>query len=106
MIAGNVSVTERFVVHFNGSWNGIYRMIPVEYDAPGGLNYTLRLRSQLTGDPLAAYEALRAANERDGTTVVVVTHDERVLRIADRLLVVEDGRATERPLSTAARRTS
>jgi uncharacterized membrane protein len=39
-----VTVTERFVVQFNGSWNGIYRSIPLEYPAPGGLNYTLRLR--------------------------------------------------------------
>ena len=35
--------------------------------------------------------------------VVVVTHDERVLRIADRLLVVEDGRAREQPLPSARR---
>jgi hypothetical protein len=42
--SGSVTVTERFVVQFNGSWNGIYRSIPLEYPAPGGLNYTLRLR--------------------------------------------------------------
>ncbi len=41
---GVLVVTERIRFHFQGSWNGIYRTIPIEYDAPGGLNYTLQLR--------------------------------------------------------------
>src|SRR5690606_29172299 len=41
---GSVAVTERITVRFDGAWNGIYRSIPVEYRAPWGLNYTLRLR--------------------------------------------------------------
>lgn len=48
--SGNVSVTERFVVHFNGSWNGIYRTIPVEYPGRGGMNYTLRLHIESVTD--------------------------------------------------------
>lgn len=47
---------------------------------------------------LDTLQTLARSRER---AVVVVTHDERVLRIADRLLVVEDGRATERSLSPA-----
>ena len=41
--------TDRFVVEetivprFTGSWNGIFRTIPVQYRTPQGLNYTLRL---------------------------------------------------------------
>jgi uncharacterized membrane protein YgcG len=62
--AGDVSVTERFIVHFNGSWNGIYRVIPVEYEGPGGLNYTLRLRVESVTDD--AGTPLRHDVERQG----------------------------------------
>ncbi|MBZ0238403.1 MAG: ABC transporter ATP-binding protein [Deltaproteobacteria bacterium] len=44
-------------------------------------------------------DTLRALARTRDRAVVVVTHDERVLRIADRLVVVEDGRARERSLS-------
>jgi putative ABC transport system ATP-binding protein len=47
----------------------------------------------------------RLAREED-RAVVIVTHDERVLRIADRVLQVEDGRAREGgPTLVAERRT-
>ncbi|MBR9990252.1 MAG: DUF2207 domain-containing protein [Gemmatimonadetes bacterium] len=61
---GTVSVTERFVVDFRGSWNGIYRTIPVEYDGPGGLNYTLRLHVESVTDD--AGTQLRHDVERQG----------------------------------------
>jgi putative ABC transport system ATP-binding protein len=48
-------------------------------------------------------DTLRSLAGTRDRAVVIVTHDERVLRIADRLLVVEDGRATEQPLSPARR---
>ena len=95
--AGNVSVTERFVVHFNGSWNGIYRMIPVEYDAPGGLNYTLRLRIESVTDDAGTelrHEVERVGDSRrirmwvpgahDATRTVILTYSaDNALRFFD-----------------------
>ena len=40
---GTVEVTEIIEVQFIGSYHGIYRTIPVEYDTPQHLNYTLIL---------------------------------------------------------------
>jgi uncharacterized membrane protein len=40
---GSVVVEEVIVPRFTGSWNGIFRTIPVQYRTPQGLNYTLRL---------------------------------------------------------------
>ncbi len=40
---GTIRVTEIIRPRFVGSWNGIYRTIPIEYRTPQGLNYTLFL---------------------------------------------------------------
>jgi Predicted membrane protein (DUF2207) C-terminal domain/Predicted membrane protein (DUF2207) N-terminal domain len=40
---GSIDVTESITARFTGSWNGIYRTIPVEYHTPQGFNWTLRL---------------------------------------------------------------
>jgi uncharacterized membrane protein len=40
---GTIVVDEIIVPRFTGSWNGIFRTIPVQYRTPQGLNYTLRL---------------------------------------------------------------
>ena len=40
---GTLDVAERLDVRFTGSWNGIFRDIPVEYDSGYGTNYTLRI---------------------------------------------------------------
>ena len=40
---GSIVVEEHIVPQFTGSWNGIFRRIPVEYRTPQGLNYSLRL---------------------------------------------------------------
>ncbi len=40
---GSVDVTESITAEFTGSWNGIYRTVPVEYRTPQGFNWTLRL---------------------------------------------------------------
>jgi uncharacterized membrane protein len=40
---GTIVVEEIIVPRFTGSWNGLYRTIPVQYRTPQGLNYTLRL---------------------------------------------------------------
>ncbi len=44
------------------------------------------------------YEALRAANERDGTTVVVVTHDPAVATQVRRTVALRDGRTSTETL--------
>ncbi len=40
---GTIDVTESITARFNGSWNGLYRTIPVEYRTPQGFNWTIRL---------------------------------------------------------------
>ncbi len=40
---GAITVTETIRPRFVGSWNGIFRTIPVEYRTPQGLNYSLPL---------------------------------------------------------------
>jgi hypothetical protein len=39
----SLDVTETIRAEFTGSWNGIYRTIPVEYPGTGGFNYSLFL---------------------------------------------------------------
>ncbi|HEV2299020.1 MAG TPA: DUF2207 domain-containing protein [Candidatus Acidoferrales bacterium] len=41
-----IEVTEILEVKFDGSWNGIYRTIPVEYRTAEGFNYTLFLEPE------------------------------------------------------------
>jgi hypothetical protein len=38
-----LDVTESITPRFTGSWNGIYRAIPVEYRTPQGFNWSIRL---------------------------------------------------------------
>jgi predicted membrane protein DUF2207 len=38
---GMVDVTETIQAHFAGSWNGLYRTVPIQYTTPQGLNVTL-----------------------------------------------------------------
>lgn len=40
----SLDVTESITAEFTGSWNGIYRMIPVVYRSPQGFNWKLRLK--------------------------------------------------------------
>jgi hypothetical protein len=47
---GSIEVTESIRTHFTGSWKGIYRIMPVEYRTPQGLNYTLLLTVQAITD--------------------------------------------------------
>ncbi len=65
---GKVDVTENVTFRFiGGPWHGIYRIIPVEYVGPGGLNYTLFLDlkriSDENGQPLR-YESSRERQYR------------------------------------------
>jgi ABC-type lipoprotein export system ATPase subunit len=48
-------------------------------------------------------ELLRDLARREGSAVVVVSHDPRLGEIADRILLLEDGRLTDAmPLSAGA----
>jgi len=49
---GSVDVTENITFRFIGSWRGVYREIPVEYNTPQGMNYSLflTLKSVRDGD--------------------------------------------------------
>ncbi|MBM4186235.1 MAG: DUF2207 domain-containing protein [Gemmatimonadetes bacterium] len=40
----SIEVTETITARFTGSWNGIYRTIPVVYRTPQGFNWTIKLR--------------------------------------------------------------
>jgi hypothetical protein len=84
---GTIRVEEAIVPRFTGSWNGIYRSIPVQYRTPQGLNYTLRLNVESVTDdegrPLE-YENSRERHYRklkiwvpgatDTTRTVVLTY--------------------------------
>lgn len=60
----SIEVTETITARFTGSWNGIYRTIPVKYRTQQGFNWTLRLdqvrATDATGQPLR----LEASRER------------------------------------------
>jgi hypothetical protein len=45
-----VDVTETLEIKFEGSWNGIYRTIPIEYRDSAGFNYTLFLEPERVSD--------------------------------------------------------
>jgi len=60
---GSVDVTETIKARFTGSWNGIYRTVPVEYHTPQGFNWTLRL--ELLGATGPDGQALKVKGERD-----------------------------------------
>lgn len=56
---GSIVVEETIVPRFTGSWNGIFRTIPVQYRTPQGLNYTLRLDVQSVTDDERAGSQVR-----------------------------------------------
>ncbi len=84
---GTIAVTETLRPRFSGSWNGIFRTIPVEYRHPTGLNYTLFLDVQSVtdenGQPLK-YEVSRERHykkvkiwvpgARDATRTVILRY--------------------------------
>jgi hypothetical protein len=62
-----LDVTETIEVEFIGSWQGIYRTIPVEYDGPGGFNYSLFVSDvYATGGMNGAGQPLRLEKSREG----------------------------------------
>ncbi|MFQ5888701.1 MAG: DUF2207 domain-containing protein [Gemmatimonadota bacterium] len=62
--SGIVEVKETIRVRFSGSYNGIFRTIPIEYTTPGGFNYTLRLDVESVTDE--AGRSLRHEISREG----------------------------------------
>ena len=62
---GDLRVMEAIRVRFNGSWNGIYRSIPVEYRTPQNFSYRLFLRVESVTDESG--RALETEVSRDGT---------------------------------------
>jgi uncharacterized membrane protein len=63
----SIEVTETIEPRFTGSWNGIFRMIPVEYHTPQGFNWTLKLE-------------LQSATDGDGNPLEVETSRQRHYR--------------------------
>ena len=67
LASGSLDVTETIVVRFTGSWNGIFRQIPVEYRTSYGANYTLRIGVRSVQDDSGSdlrYETERAGRNR------------------------------------------
>jgi hypothetical protein len=60
---GTVDVIETITARFTGSWNGVYRTVPVEYHTPQGFNWTLRLNLLGATDSLG--RALKVESNRD-----------------------------------------
>jgi hypothetical protein len=64
---GSIDVVETITPTFTGSWNGIYRTIPIEYRTPQGLNYALRLQIEAITDGSGTalrYESSRVRHYR------------------------------------------
>ena len=61
---GTIEVSEIIDAKFTGSWNGLYRTIPIEYTTPQGLNYTLFLEPLSITDDNA--HALKYEQSRQG----------------------------------------
>lgn len=59
----SLDVTEALTVHFTGSWNGIYRSIPVKYRTPAGFNWTLGVSGISATDDQG--RSLRVESSRD-----------------------------------------
>src|SRR5438093_9882942 len=62
-----LDVTESITARFVGSWNGLYRTIPVKYRTPQGLNWTLGVSLQSAQDD--AGRSLRTETSRQGAYI-------------------------------------
>lgn len=65
---GSALVTERISLVFVGQWNGIHRMIPIEFPGPSGTNYELFLEVQSVTDGEGSklkYDSSITHGERD-----------------------------------------
>src|SRR5262250_3075966 len=62
--SGTVDVTENITFRFIGHWNGIYREIPVEYNTPQGMNYSLFLNVKNITDGSGAKLKFESSRDR------------------------------------------
>jgi hypothetical protein len=85
--SGWLDVREEIQVRFTGSWNGIFRLIPVEYRTPQGFSYRLYLDDvAVTGPGGVPYEfdssrerhykrlRIRVPDAEDATRSVVIRY--------------------------------
>jgi len=63
----SIDVTESITARFVGSWNGLFRTIPVTYHTPQGLNWTLGISLQSARDE--ADHNLRTETSRHGAYI-------------------------------------
>jgi len=68
----SLDVTETIQVDFTGARNGIYRTIPVEYEGPGGFNYSLFLTDITATDSDGA--SLRIEKQRHAGNLQLKFH--------------------------------
>lgn len=61
---GTMQVLESIQYEFTGSWNGVFRDIPINYQAPGGLNYRLILSDISARDESGELMRLETSRER------------------------------------------
>jgi hypothetical protein len=61
---GSIDVTETIRPRFTGTWNGIFRALPVKYSSPQGFNWTLRVK--LLGATDGDGEPLQVESNREG----------------------------------------
>lgn len=61
---GDLLVTETVSLRFEGAWNGIERLIPVEYRTPQGFNYTLLLNQVTVTDERGTPLTFESSRER------------------------------------------
>ena len=93
-----VSMTEKSAVKARLLSGGQQQRVAIARALVGGARVllcdepTASLDGRTGGEVL---DTLRRLAGEEGRAVVIVTHDERVLRVADRLVHVEDGRARE-----------
>ena len=63
---GSALVYERVTAVFEGSWNGIYRTIPIEYPGPRGTNYRLYFKVQSVTDGGAGHKLRYETHDENG----------------------------------------
>jgi len=63
----SIDVTETMTAQFNGSYNGLYRTIPIKYRNAQGLNWTLGISLQSARDD--AGRNLRTETSREGANI-------------------------------------
>ena len=83
---GAIDVTETIQVQFIGSWNGLYREIPVEYVTPQGLNYTLFLSVKRVTDENGNSLKFESSRERHYRKLKIYVPGARDVR---KTLVIE-----------------